>query len=77
MSEAREAAERSRLQYAEQMEHLAKYAAAEVINVRQDGVAPDGLAGAVLERCLATYRLWVQDDRSARMIENRASRRDL
>ena len=54
---------RLRERYATEMDHLAKYARVESEQTRA-GSAPDALAGAVLQRALSTYHLWVEADKN-------------
>jgi hypothetical protein len=57
--------ERKRLAYADEMDHLAKYAQADCLQVR-DGIAPDALAGTVLRRALNTWIAWREADTELR-----------
>lgn len=56
IAEARAQLDKVRQEYADQMDHVAKFARADCDQVR-DGLSPDGLAGAILQRALSTYRL--------------------
>lgn len=56
-------AEHRRQVYAKEMDIVAQFARADCDLVRK-GIAPDGLAGTVLERALGTYYRWVQADKA-------------
>ena len=56
---------RKRLAYAEEMDHLAKYARAECDQVRA-GSTPDDLARIVLRRALNTHTAWRDADTALR-----------